>query len=509
MSLGTVASAMRGVGVVSVNQEISHYVKSKQLDIAVTLRSQYGFGDGVQQEQLWDLLRDRASITIGGVDSADADAQTKRDGDKRVIHLNGYRAGMSKEEQLRLGITLAHEAYRNGIDDGMAGQRLETNQAVLGHIGFAANMAGTYGVGSIGKDMALEVVAYMKALQGDTKALSEVLSSYDSSADYWKVIKGKDGKVAQVIDDGDYEHLNIYGADGKQEKQVAYTKGTSLVNTILNGAEGLPAEQRGQENWDRINQVLIASGLDYEAGGRGWYAKSEAAKAERAKAIAELNRPTTTEIQKPGFLQQVTGFFSDIFRGKGIFKEAHQANMTANKTMLDMIGGLFQRPKVEEKREQRQPLSRDNINQEMIEQRLGLPKPSACAITSYSWIDNEYLRTLGGGLNSEELITLIRGAKGTGYNDKGWVTSYDELGKAIHKENYLQFYKDYTSLEELQRDGITYYLIKCINKEDQDRTHYLGSANGREFDPDITTKKENRWWEKKEKRSVTYRAFKK
>jgi len=187
VSFGTVASAMRGVGVVSVNQEISSYVKSKQLDIAVTLRSQYGFGDGVQQEQLRDLLRDRASIAIGGADSANADAQTKREGAQRVIHIKGYRAGMSKEEQLELGITLAHEAYRNGIDDGIAGQRIETNQAVLGHIGFAANMAGTYGVGSIGKDMSLEVVAYMKALQGDTKALSEVLSSYDASGDYWKL----------------------------------------------------------------------------------------------------------------------------------------------------------------------------------------------------------------------------------------------------------------------------------------------------------------------------------
>jgi hypothetical protein len=309
-----------------------------------------------------------------------------------------------------------------------------------------------------------------------------------------------------AIDDGDYENLNIYGADGKYEKQVAYTKGTSLVNAILNAAEGMPAETRGQANWDRVNQVLIASGLDYEAGGRGWYAKSEAAKAERAKAIAERNTSTTTEIQKPGFLQQVTGFFSDFFSGKGIFKEAQQANMTAQKSMVDMIGGLFQRPKVEEKREQRQPLTKDNFNQEMIEERLGLPKPSACAITSYSWIDNEYLRTLGQGLNSEELITLLREAKGTGYNDKGWVTSYDELGKAIHEEKYLKFYKDYTSLEELQRDGITYYLIKYINKENTTKTHFLGSANGREFDPYTTT--DDRWWEKKEKANIVYRAFK-
>jgi len=323
---------------------------------------------------------------------------------------------------------------------------------VLGHIGFAANMAGTYGVGSIGKDMALEVVAYMKALQGDTQALSEVLSSYDSSADYWKVIKDKDGKVAKVIDDGDYENLNIYGADGKFEKQVSYTKGTSLVNAILNAAEGMQAETRGQANWDRVNQVLIASGLDYEAGGRGWYAKSEAAKAERAKAIAERNTPTSTEIQKPGFLQQVTGFFSDFFSGKGIFKEAQQANMTANKTMLDMMGGLFQKPKLEETREQRQPLTKDNSEYRAVNDKLKMQDYDPDKTISLG--GSEY--TLGGqgcrllavyrilhAAGVDTTPTLLASDRSNFFNDFG-----DFNDRSVFDKNGLDLEGPITSIEE-------------------------------------------------------------
>jgi hypothetical protein len=205
VSLGTIASAMGGLKVVQVNRKIDQYVKTKQLDVAVALRSQYGFGDRVQQGQLWDLLQGNARLEIGGVDHADADAQTKREGDKRVIHLNGYRAGMSREEQLQLGITLAHEAYRNGIDDGVLGQGIETRQAIDGHIQFAQGMAGTYGIEAIGMKMADEVVAYWKAQRGDTQALDAVYDKYDMSADYWRLL---DNGSLEFDGDGWFRDVN-------------------------------------------------------------------------------------------------------------------------------------------------------------------------------------------------------------------------------------------------------------------------------------------------------------
>jgi hypothetical protein len=172
---------------VDVNRRIGTYVKQSGKDLAVLLRSQYGFGDAVQKGQLWEILAGDTLIAEGGVDKENAAAQTKREGDKRVVHLAGYRDGMSKAEQLALGITLAHEAYRNGLDDGAEGQRLETNAAVEGHIAFAAALAKTYGMGAIGETMAQEVAAYTKAQSGDRSELETILSDYDASKDYWRL----------------------------------------------------------------------------------------------------------------------------------------------------------------------------------------------------------------------------------------------------------------------------------------------------------------------------------
>jgi hypothetical protein len=211
VSLGNIASAMGGLAVLDVNQRIDKYVRENKFDAAVTLRSQYGFGDAVQKGQLWDILNGDALLAEGGVDKADAAAQTKREGDKRVVHIAGYHDGMSAQEQFALGITLAHEAYRNGIDDGALGQQLETNRAVLGHIGFADRMAQTYGIAAIGEQMAYEVLTYYKAQSGQLDELAEVLSDYDSSADYW--LLKKDGTL---VNDGKKElRIETVGDDGK------------------------------------------------------------------------------------------------------------------------------------------------------------------------------------------------------------------------------------------------------------------------------------------------------
>jgi len=342
VSLGNIASAMGGLAVLDVNQRIDKYVRENKFDAAVTLRTQYGFGDKVQKGQLWDILNGDALLAEGGVDKADAAAQTKREGDKRVVHIAGYHDGMSAQEQFALGITLAHEAYRNGIDDGALGQQLETNRAVLGHIGFADRMAQTYGIAA-GEQMAYEVLTYYKAQSGQLDELAEVLSDYDSSADYWRVIKGKDGKVAKVIDDGDYEHINVYDVNGKFEKRVGYQKGTSLVNAVMNAAEGLPAEKQGEPNWERVNRVMIASGLDYE-GGKGWYAKTEEAKQAKERALAERQVETTVGVKKQTIVEKAAQGINNLFSGvRNLITSAQETNNQGQKTILDTFVGWFKK----------------------------------------------------------------------------------------------------------------------------------------------------------------------
>ena len=108
---------------------------------------------------------------------------------------NGARFG--------LNILLGHEAYRNGMDDGKAGQRTETNDAVLGHINIAARLGMTYGMDSLSDNDRTEIDALQKAIKGDTSAIMGILGGYDASADYWRLTNtGKllyDGK-ATVID---------------------------------------------------------------------------------------------------------------------------------------------------------------------------------------------------------------------------------------------------------------------------------------------------------------------
>lgn len=94
---------------------------------------------------------------------------------------------------------------------------------------------------------------------------------YDSSADYWKVNLDANGKVASVIDDGDYENINVFDADGKKKSSTDYVQGTSLVNSIMFAAEGLSAEKSGQANYDRVNSAMTRSGLDYNNGKGKWF----------------------------------------------------------------------------------------------------------------------------------------------------------------------------------------------------------------------------------------------
>ncbi len=210
-------------------------------------------------------------------------------------------------------------------------------------------MARPYGIGSIGEQMAYEVLSYYKAQSGEKADLAAILSSYDASGDYWRVIKGKDGKVAKVIDDGDYEHINVYDVNGNFEKRVGYQKGTSLVNAVMNAAEGLPAEKKGEPNWERVNQVMVKSGLDYE-GGKGWYAKTEEAKQAKERALAERQLATTVGIKNQTLFEKAAQGISDLLSGvRDLLKPAQEINNQVQKTMLDTIVGWFNKPEKESK----------------------------------------------------------------------------------------------------------------------------------------------------------------
>ena len=217
----------------------------------------------------------------------------------RKLCING-----SDDGGLALGLVLQHEAYRDGME--RSGNSAETVRAVKAHTEMALRMQGS----GMGGKLLGGVLSYVPELQGDidnyygymyglsqggaSKDAAEaayaayVDGTYDSSKDYWKVILDAHGKVARVIDDGDYDHINVFDVGGKQQRSVAYTRGESLVNAILSGAEGLPAGRRGDADWERVNRAMVTSGLDWDEKS-GWYAKTDQAKADSVKAIEERN----------------------------------------------------------------------------------------------------------------------------------------------------------------------------------------------------------------------------
>jgi hypothetical protein len=155
-----------------------------------------------------------------------------------------------------LNVVFAHEAYRNGIDDGEAGQMLETTRAIMGHIDTAMGLMQSYGQGVIGETLAGEAKDFYKAIlayQRDTNdiealtALVGILTAYDSSKDFW--LLKKDGTLADdgsadlhweavtkgTTDDGDPIYKTIMSFNGmtKEESLVAILGGGAKARAIL------------------------------------------------------------------------------------------------------------------------------------------------------------------------------------------------------------------------------------------------------------------------------------
>ncbi len=118
---------------------------------------------------------------------------------------------MTREEQLMLGLTLQHEAYRDGIDNGEAGQIAETQRAVLGHTEMAIRMHDdkryTKTVGAMiggSTNLQNDFTAYFQGADTFNKYID---ASYDSSADYWKVLDN-----GNIMWDG---NLDLFDENGK------------------------------------------------------------------------------------------------------------------------------------------------------------------------------------------------------------------------------------------------------------------------------------------------------
>jgi hypothetical protein len=171
--------------------------------------------------------------------------------------LNGYE----------LGVILAHEAERNGLDDGLAGQKAETRRSVFAHSDHAAQVLKAYGNDALNGRMSQEAMIYAMMQNGDVSREdfeAYIDGTYDSSADFWKLTK--DGKL---VYDGDGWLKNEDGeyilSDGRfvkpeelTEEDKALRLGDKLIEKGLKKILGLDGQKVGDVDYGaRVAQLLI------------------------------------------------------------------------------------------------------------------------------------------------------------------------------------------------------------------------------------------------------------
>jgi hypothetical protein len=168
-----------------------------------------------------------------------------------------------------LNVIFSHESYRNGLDDGEDGQRLERDNAVIGHNKTASDIISTYGSGALSTKLIAENFIFNELAKYDNQdGIQALLDTYDSSADYWRVLKDANGNVTKVLDDGDRKHATIVDADGTEH--IIELQGGS-VSAALAAAVGNGMTKK------EMNDTMVRSNLGFNEETKLWFAKDNSA----------------------------------------------------------------------------------------------------------------------------------------------------------------------------------------------------------------------------------------
>ena len=201
ISYSNIKSSIRGASSLHKNSQINKTGYDKTtLD---ALRSQWGFGDKTAKKQLEEIIK---GDTILKLDAEGSEvAQSINENGQKIIHINSSQ----NEGFIDLGLTLQHEAHRDGIISDEQSQYIETVNAVAGHTKMALAMANDKlytkdMLNHISSDTNLQndINAYLyAAYTGNTGLFADyVNAAYDSSADYWKLVQREDGTYGVKFD---------------------------------------------------------------------------------------------------------------------------------------------------------------------------------------------------------------------------------------------------------------------------------------------------------------------
>ena len=170
ISYQNLVSAFGGATHLHVNRQIDNTGYDKTtLD---ALRSQYGFGDEVAKDQLDDIINGDTVLKFDAEGSEVAQSVTENG--QKIIHLNSTL----NDGFIDLGLTLQHEAHRDGIVGDEQSQQIETTNAVLGHTVMAKKMQND----SLYKSMMNDIIDTNQNLQNDLAVFDYAVETGDWGA---------------------------------------------------------------------------------------------------------------------------------------------------------------------------------------------------------------------------------------------------------------------------------------------------------------------------------------
>ena len=262
-SYNRLATAVVGLDVVNQNRKISAYASEHQQGNAlaeIALRTLFAFGDEGEQRTLYrNLLSGQDSLVLGGSsDGTQYRAVTRYDATTESRVLTARLEGEDRYAGLALGVTLGHEAYRDGVVD--AHNSTETLWATTAHTQMAGRIAADnrYGSRYLMADPNVLVDLVMLGAGEDSFA-QYVAARYDSSDDYWLIMENLDGTLS-LMDDG---RGGVYyqGAGGEEHEIGRYRDGDRLehLSELLSGLGG--SVDAGQ-----LGELIASQGGSYQNG---------------------------------------------------------------------------------------------------------------------------------------------------------------------------------------------------------------------------------------------------
>lgn len=265
MSIGNVLNSTVGLSNIIKNNKINKYSNNNEV-LASALRMEYGFGNKNAKKQLEDILNGRTELKI--VDE-DYIAKSIIEDSHKIILL-GQKENFEGDYK-KLGVILQHEAERNGINDGMEGQRKETVLSVKSQLKIIENMANdslykkeVYNFLDSNKDLLIN--SYISENFADSTYENYVSNIYDNSEDYWRLTWG-----GQLINDNQGYLMDENGfyinTDGSRTKEITENtigaKGleTGLLNIMYNKSN-LQYGAFSEIDIKKVQKMMMDAGLN-------------------------------------------------------------------------------------------------------------------------------------------------------------------------------------------------------------------------------------------------------